>query len=51
MAQTIQTAFLQRVLPGFNLLLGPEAQPRGILSALSTITGRGEIVMRQRAKQ
>jgi general secretion pathway protein D len=37
-AQTIQTAFLQRVLPGFNLLLGPEAQPRVILSALSTIT-------------
>ena len=33
-----QTAFLQRVLPGFNLLLGPEAQPRVILSALSTIT-------------
>jgi len=30
--------FLQRVLPGFNLLLGPEAQPRVILSALSTIT-------------
>jgi general secretion pathway protein D len=37
-AQTVQTAFLQRVLPGFNLLLGPEAQPRVILSALSTIT-------------
>jgi general secretion pathway protein D len=37
-AQTIQTAFLQRVLPGYNLLLGPEAQPRVILSALSTIT-------------
>jgi general secretion pathway protein D len=32
------TQFLQRVLPGFNLLLGPEAQPRFILSALSTIT-------------
>jgi general secretion pathway protein D len=30
--------FLQRVLPGYNLLLGPEAQPRLILSALSTIT-------------
>jgi general secretion pathway protein D len=26
------------VLPGFNLLLGPEAQPRVILTALSTIT-------------
>jgi general secretion pathway protein D len=37
-AQTVQAAFLQRVLPGFNLLLGPEAQPRVILSALSTIT-------------
>jgi general secretion pathway protein D len=37
-AQTLQAAFLQRVLPGFNLLLGPEAQPRVILSALSTIT-------------
>jgi general secretion pathway protein D len=37
-AQSVQAAFLQRVLPGFNLLLGPEAQPRVILSALSTIT-------------
>jgi general secretion pathway protein D len=37
-AQTVQAAFLQRVLPGYNLLLGPEAQPRVILSALSTIT-------------
>ena len=38
-AQTVaQTAFLQRVLPGFNLLLGPEAQPRLILNALSTMT-------------
>jgi general secretion pathway protein D len=37
-AQIAQAAFLQRVLPGFNLLLGPEAQPRMILSALSTIT-------------
>ena len=34
----IQSAFLQRVLPGFNLLLGPEAQPRVILSALSNLT-------------
>lgn len=33
-----ETAFLQRVLPGFNLLLGPEAQPRLILNALSTLT-------------
>jgi general secretion pathway protein D len=36
--QAIQSAFLQRVLPGFNLLLGSEAQPRFILSALSAIT-------------
>jgi general secretion pathway protein D len=35
---TVATQFLSRVLPGFNLLLGPEAQPRLILSALSTIT-------------
>jgi general secretion pathway protein D len=38
-AQSVaQTAFLQRVLPGNNLLLGPEAQPRVILNALSSIT-------------
>jgi general secretion pathway protein D len=37
-AQAVQAAFLQRVLPGFNLLLGPEAQPSVILSALSNIT-------------
>ena len=35
---TVATQFLSRVLPGFNLLLGPEAQPRLILSALSSIT-------------
>jgi len=34
----IPASFLSRVLPGFNLLLGPEGQPRVILSALSTIT-------------
>jgi general secretion pathway protein D len=34
----VQSAFIQRVLPGFNLLLGPEAQPRVILSALSALT-------------
>ena len=33
-----QATALQRVLPGFNLLLGSEAQPRVILNALSTIT-------------
>jgi general secretion pathway protein D len=37
-AQTVASAFLQRTLPGFNLLLGSEAQPSMILSALSTIT-------------
>jgi general secretion pathway protein D len=36
--QAVQSAFLQRVLPGFNLLLGPEAQPRLIIEALSTLT-------------
>jgi general secretion pathway protein D len=30
--------FLQQVLPGFNLILGPNAEPRIILSALSTLT-------------
>ncbi len=34
----VQSAFLQRVLPGFNLLLGSEAQPKVILSALSNLT-------------
>jgi general secretion pathway protein D len=34
----VQSAFINRVLPGFNLLLGPEAQPRVILSALSALT-------------
>jgi general secretion pathway protein D len=35
---TAQSSLLQRVLPGFNLLLGSEAQPRVILSALSSLT-------------
>jgi general secretion pathway protein D len=35
---TAQTALLSRVLPGFNLLLGSEANPRLILSALDTVT-------------
>ena len=30
--------FLQSVLPGFNLILGPNAEPRIILQALSTLT-------------
>jgi general secretion pathway protein D len=33
-----QSALLARVLPGFNLLLGAEANPKLILSALSTMT-------------
>ncbi|WP_152535557.1 type II secretion system secretin GspD [Bradyrhizobium sp. Ai1a-2] len=33
-----QTALLARVLPGFNLLLGAEANPKLILNALSTLT-------------
>jgi general secretion pathway protein D len=37
-ATAAATQFLSRVLPGFNLLLGPEAQPSLIISALSTIT-------------
>jgi general secretion pathway protein D len=37
-ASTAQTALLSRVLPGFNLLLGSEADPRAIINALSTIT-------------
>jgi general secretion pathway protein D len=35
---TVQSALLSRVLPGFNLLLGSEANPRLILSALDTVT-------------
>ncbi|AMN40705.1 type II secretion system secretin GspD [Rhodoplanes sp. Z2-YC6860] len=34
----VQQAFLQRVLPGYNLLLGSEAQPTVILNALSKLT-------------
>ena len=34
----IANQMLSRVLPGFNLLLGSEAQPSFILSALSTLT-------------
>ena len=33
-----QSALLQRVAPGLNLLLGSESQPRLILNALSSIT-------------
>jgi len=37
-AQTAASTALQQVAPGFNLLLGSQAQPRFILNALSTIT-------------
>jgi general secretion pathway protein D len=33
-----QSALLARVLPGFNLLLGAESNPKLVLSALSTLT-------------
>ncbi|WP_349631557.1 type II secretion system secretin GspD [Bradyrhizobium tropiciagri] len=33
-----QTSLLARVLPGFNLLLGAEANPKLVLNALSTLT-------------
>jgi general secretion pathway protein D len=36
--QAAVAPFLQQALPGANLLLGPQAQPRVILSALSTLT-------------
>jgi general secretion pathway protein D len=38
--QAAVAPFLQQVLPGANLLLGSQAQPKVILSALSTLTGR-----------
>jgi general secretion pathway protein D len=37
-ASTVASAALNRVLPGFNLLLGPEATPRVILDALRNVT-------------
>jgi general secretion pathway protein D len=37
-ANGIASAALNRVLPGFNLLLGPEASPRVILDALRGVT-------------
>lgn len=38
LSATASTAILQRVLPGFNLLLGPEAQPHVVINALSSLT-------------
>lgn len=37
-AASLATSLLSRVVPGFNLLFGPEANPRVILNALSTLT-------------
>ncbi|OAI30426.1 type II secretion system protein GspD [Methylosinus sp. R-45379] len=37
-ASVVSNLVLQRVLPGFNLVLGPEARPHLILNALSTLT-------------
>ncbi|HEX3502604.1 MAG TPA: type II secretion system secretin GspD [Xanthobacteraceae bacterium] len=37
-SSAIANQLLSRVLPGFNLLLGSEAQPSLVLSALSTLT-------------
>lgn len=34
----VSSLVLQRVLPGFNLLLGPQSRPHLILNALSTLT-------------
>jgi general secretion pathway protein D len=37
-ASGVANAFLNRAFPGFNFLVGPEAQPRFILDALHAIT-------------
>ena len=37
-AGTVVNAFINRALPGFNFLVGSEAQPSAILDALHTIT-------------
>jgi general secretion pathway protein D len=34
----LPTAFLSRAFPGFNFLIGPEAQPNAILDALHAVT-------------
>lgn len=38
-AGTIANAFINRAFPGFNFLIGSEAQPSAILDALHTVTG------------
>jgi general secretion pathway protein D len=37
-AGTVANAFLSRAVPGFNFLIGTEAQPSAILDALHTVT-------------
>jgi general secretion pathway protein D len=37
-AGTVANAFINRALPGFNFLVGQEAQPAAILSALHSVT-------------
>ncbi len=37
-AGTVANAFINRAIPGFNFLIGPEAQPSFILDALHTAT-------------
>jgi len=37
-AGTVAASLLSRVVPGFNLLLGSDSNPRAILSALATLT-------------
>lgn len=38
-AGTVANAFINRAFPGFNFLIGSEAQPSAILDALHTVTG------------
>ncbi len=38
-AGTVANAFINRAFPGFNFLVGSEAQPSAILDALHTVTG------------
>jgi general secretion pathway protein D len=38
-AGAVTNAFISRALPGFNFLVGGEAQPSAILDALHTVTG------------
>jgi len=37
-ATTVASTFLNRAFPGFNFLIGPEAQPKVILDALHAVT-------------